>query len=391
MAAFHNFPFSSSSLDGQSASSDRMTHASFLDQPTIPAEWNTKHSPVDIFGRVNKGYDMHQVGGYMGVPLLPRTPPHSPPTSATADPLAHFTCDISDMTMGAFSTPTLPVGQMVMSNSSIPSHHVDFSSHLNDMTHHGIHDVVEFATRSPVHSHTDVHFSEDLDHFLADNATSAQARSTGNLLDDIAAHNMVEYDGDAVSSVGRTSAYTSPVNSPLRNGATTPVTTLNVKPPRKEREFPCKVPYCNRTFKSPTSLRLHERVHEAVVQELKDYTCSECHKGFNTQSELNTHMTQHEGAKIKPHHCDYPGCGKSFARKGELKMHRFIHAGVKPHVCPEPGCGKRFIRRSDLKTHSRVHTGERPYACGFPGCHHTSTTSSNLRKHQRLHKTKDGK
>jgi uncharacterized Zn-finger protein len=59
-------------------------------------------------------------------------------------------------------------------------------------------------------------------------------------------------------------------------------------------------------------------------------------------------------------------CNKAFSRPSSLRIHSHSHTGEKPFKCPFPGCGKAFSVRSNMKRHER-------------GCHNydsSSTTSS---------------
>jgi uncharacterized Zn-finger protein len=61
-----------------------------------------------------------------------------------------------------------------------------------------------------------------------------------------------------------------------------------------------------------------------------------------------------------------PTCSKAFSRPSSLRIHSHSHTGEKPFKCPFPGCGKAFSVRSNMKRHER-------------GCHNydsSSTTSS---------------
>ncbi|KAL2016505.1 hypothetical protein VTK56DRAFT_3468 [Thermocarpiscus australiensis] len=56
-------------------------------------------------------------------------------------------------------------------------------------------------------------------------------------------------------------------------------------------------------------------------------------------------------------------CNKAFSRPSSLRIHSHSHTGEKPFKCPFPGCGKAFSVRSNMKRHER-------------GCHNLDSSSS---------------
>lgn len=83
------------------------------------------------------------------------------------------------------------------------------------------------------------------------------------------------------------------------------------------------------------------------------------------------------GAAESRYHCEF--CGKQFAQKYVLQMHRRTHTGEKPFQCDF--CIQRFARKDTLKIHRRIHTGETPFQCDV--CPKQFAQASKLLKHKK--------
>lgn len=81
--------------------------------------------------------------------------------------------------------------------------------------------------------------------------------------------------------------------------------------------------------------------------------------------------------------CTFPGCGREFMLKGNLKRHQNIHSGDRKFACKQ--CDRAFFRKADLEVHYRVHTGEKPYTCKHQHCDKRFARRSDLLSHERTH------
>lgn len=160
-----------------------------------------------------------------------------------------------------------------------------------------------------------------------------------------------------------------------KNGIDIPINIpkYEIKDPLQDPAKKYKCTECTRTFKSHSSLYLHQKSHNVETT----YDCKFCDKTFNILGYYQRHLREH--TKEKPYCCDF--CGKSFTQPYTLTQHIRIHTGEKPYQCKQ--CGKAFSVRDYLTKHIRTHTGEKPYECNICGKRYTQ--QSALKGHQKKH------
>ena len=138
---------------------------------------------------------------------------------------------------------------------------------------------------------------------------------------------------------------------------------------------PLKCEHCNRSFKSPNSLKAH--FYRTHFQRQMNYECSECSKVFINVSDLIKHSKVHQTSSL----FECSSCDKVFKYKRGLQDHLKKHKNPSLLLCTF--CGKAFSKQSVLDEHtSRTHSENNvTYEC--PICLKIYNVKSNLTRHFR--------
>jgi len=150
-------------------------------------------------------------------------------------------------------------------------------------------------------------------------------------------------------------------------------------------------PYCHKEFSSLEKHIKSKHTPNFVAKEIKLFPCDDCSKTFNTKSALNIHkLTAHTESMnySAKKYCNL--CDKQFSN---LQQHiEVVHNNIKNYKCQK--CQKGFYDNRELRRHhiKYLKTGECEketpvgfckYTCNFPNCEYKSNKKGNMEMHEK--------
>ncbi|KAG8127440.1 hypothetical protein E2320_014360, partial [Naja naja] len=150
-----------------------------------------------------------------------------------------------------------------------------------------------------------------------------------------------------------------------------------------EKQYKC--PECEQTFTQKGSLLKHQRTHLEEQYKCPEYLqvrMNNPHRRktlqlYNGVEDFGQRSLQRNQGRLSK--CSQ--CGKSFAHRSLLLIHRKLHTGSGSHLCFL--CGNSFPGIWSFAKHLRSHPGVKPYKCGQ--CGERFAKGSDLGAHQRIH------
>ena len=139
---------------------------------------------------------------------------------------------------------------------------------------------------------------------------------------------------------------------------------------------------CGKTFQNEEKLKTHRKTHTKQEPLLCPYFA--CQKVCNGRLAQRNHLKSVHGPKERNHQCSY--CSKMFATPGDVTRHEnSIHLGVKTLKCDQCDYASNFS--SAITEHIKAKHLGILFDCDYPGCDKSYDKKGNLDAHRwRVHK-----